>query len=367
MGQLQFLPDHRPLPAHLLAMIEESAWGRVGQALQDGLSANLKGAEGETLFGIVLRVLSYEGKQGDTASAYGPLALLETFLEKGLNPQLSPQRTTITEAVAAGQWPWVHRLLKEGHPVELPDGRPVLFALLEGRMARRLRGLEGQDWGDGLNAISKAKFNVDTRTEIAEIHRVVAALVEHGAKVEALDDDEDAEFATTPLILSVLYGDPVMVDALLSCGASVQAPWHEETSEEYMGQMHPIALAAKEGCTAILDELLGHAGLDVLGLYGADAMHVAASRGHVECLSVLERHGIPFDAPSRSGGFRPLHQAALHGHKIAIDWLLGRGDQWSAPSEFGVTPGAVLDQYHPALSRAYGVCEIPNIIPLKPR
>jgi hypothetical protein len=366
MGQLQFFPDQRPLPAHLLALVEDAAWGRVGQALLDGLSANLKVEGGDTLFGVVLNVLAHQGDEGQTSAAYGPLALLDTFLDRGLTQEAPGQLTTVVQALAAGQWHWATRLLERGHSVELPGGRAALFALIEGRMFRRLQGLEDQEWGDGLNAISQAKFNPDTQQEIAAVHRMVVDLCAHGANLEALDDDESAEYPTTPMILSVLYGDQVMIEALLAAGASIDAPWVDDSSENYMGQMHPIALSAKEGCAQILDVLLGHAGLDILGVYGADAMHVAVARNHVDCLDVLFSHGIAYDALSRADGFHALHQAALHGHKESIDWLLSKGEKWDVSSETGVTPGAVLTQFHPALARMYGISAVANIIPLRP-
>lgn len=367
MGQVKSLSTHRPLPARLLSYIEEGAWGRLGQALQDGVSPNLKGADEESLFGAVVFALSYQGEDSQTSAAHGPISLLDTFLERGLNQEVSEGVGTVVSAAASGQWHWVKRLIEAGHEVNIEGGRPILFSVLEGRMARRLRNIEDQDWVEGMSTISQMHFHCDTPQEIQNLHDAVGMLVASGADIEALDDDEDAVFPTTPLMLSVMYGDMAMVNALLCAGASLHGPWEDEADEKYKTQMHPIALSAKEGCGDILDLLMGCAGLDIQGIYGADAMHLAATKGRLGCLKVLRRHGIPYDVPSRSGGFRPLHQAALHGHQDAIDWLLDAGDSWDAQSEDGISPGEVLCKYHPKLAQSYGLSSIQNVIPLRPR
>lgn len=367
MGQVKSLSTHRPLPARLISYIEDGAWGMLGQALEDGVSPNLKGADEKSLFGAVVFALSYQGEDNQTSAAPGPLSLLNTFLARGLEQEVSEGVGTVVSAAASGQWHWVKRLIEAGHQINIPGGRPILFSVLEGRMARRLRNIEDQDLTEGMSTISQMHFHADTPEEIKDLHDAVGLLVASGADIEALDEDEEAVCPTTPLMLSVMYGDLPMANALLCAGASLHGPWGDEADEKFKTQMHPIALSSKEGCTDILDLLMGCAGLDIQGVYGADAMHLAATKGHLSCLKVLGRHGIAYDVPSRSGGFRPLHQAALHGHKSVIDWFLDAGDNWETQSDDGISPGAVLSKYHPELARSYGLSTSENVIPLRPR
>lgn len=366
MGQVAIMPERRGLPAHLARLVQESAWGRLGQALQDGAPANLRGTDGPTLFGATLYQLAMTGPEKRSGAAYGPLALLHTFIEEGLDPHLPEDRTTLATVLAAGQWHWVDPLLNAGFPVEMPGGRAALFDLIEGRMLRRSHGLEEDIWEED-GSVNRSRLNGDTAEDVRDLRSALLRLGQHGVDIEAIDDDEEAEYPTTPLMLAIIYDDLALVDALLAIGASLDAPWKDASDESYMSQMHPVALAAKEGRIDILRRLLDHANEDQIDLYGADAMQVAASKGRVESLRLLHERGVPITATARSGGFQVLHQAALHGNKEVIDWLLERGADWHAVSETGVSPAAVLKQYQPQVVRFYGIERGDNIVPMRPR
>jgi len=88
------------------------------------------------------------------------------------------------------------------------------------------------------------------------------------------------------------------------------------------------------------------ANVDVLATYGASALNLAATRGHLSCVVVLLEHGARLDtalnekclffAPCVS--FTPLHAAAIGGHSDIIEKLLkGRSDPNSV-SSLGATP-----------------------------
>lgn len=364
MNQLHTLSQHRPLPMHLQEIIQANDWPSLIRAFEDGLSPNLVYENDQTLFGTITYVLSEIGPANTTSAAYGPLALVQAFIRHGLSDILAPPHvTSIVDVCASGQWAWLDPLLAAAHRVELPGGRSVLHALVEGRMARRLRGLEDQ-WDEDESRVREFKFNMDTAAEVAQVHHVVATLVDRGAKVEALDDEGGTEVPFTPLMLAVQYNDRVAAEALLHAGAQVGF----DPGEDPMGinQHHPFALAALCGLDRMLDLLMSHAGLDAMAHHGVDAMHLAAARGHVDCMKVLNAHGIDYCVPTRTGAYTSLHQAALHGQSEVIDLLLENGAQWNAGQSDGLSAGQVLEQHHPALSRHYRVPGVKgNVVPLK--
>lgn len=364
MTQLHTLSQHRPLPSHLQDIIHASDWSSIIQAFDDGLSPNLVYENDQTLFGAITYVLSETGPVGNTSAAYGPVALVDAFIRHGLNDVLAPPHvTSIVDVVASGQWAWIDPLLTAGHRVELPQGRSVLHALVEGRMARRLRGRE-ELWDEDESRLREFVFNLDTLAEVAQVQHVVAVLVAHGARVDALDDEGGTAVPFTPLMLAVQYNDLAAAEALLHAGAEVAF----DPGEDPMGinQHHPFALAALCGLDRMLDLLVSHSGLDAMAHHGVDAMHLAAARGHVACMRVLNAHGIDYCAPTRAGAYTSLHQAALHGQVKVIDLLLENGAQWSAGQSEGLSAGQVLDQHYPDLSRHYRVpSSTGNVVPLK--
>ena len=366
MAQLRALSAHRPLPLHLERLIEEGAWSGIIRAFDDGLAPNLVYEDDQTLFGAITYVLAETGQRGTTSAAYGPLALVDAFLRHGLQDVLMPAHiTTVVDVVASGQWAWIDPLLAAGHRVELPHGRSVLHALVEGRMARRLRDREDQ-WDEDETRLNLFPFNADLPAEVDQVRRAVALLVEKGARIDALDDEGGASAPLTPLMLAVQYNDHVVAEALLHAGACIGL----DPGEDPMGinQEHPFALAVLPGLDRVLDLLLAHSGLDVLGHHGVDAMHLAASRGYVSCMRILHDHGIDYTAPTRMGQYTPLHQAALHGRAEAIKFLLDHGARWEDGKQEGMSAGAVLSTHHPTLARQYAVpVESGNVVPLRIR
>ena len=85
----------------------------------------------------------------------------------------------------------------------------------------------------------------------------------------------------------------------------------------------PSHLAAAEGHAAILALLAKHhlLHLPVHNSGGLTCFHVAAKRGHVECLKVCLAHGADVNIKAANKDM-PLHLAALGGHLDAVDLLL---------------------------------------------
>lgn len=70
---------------------------------------------------------------------------------------------------------------------------------------------------------------------------------------------------------------------------------------------------------------------------GDGLLHVAASRGDVEAVTLLLDAGVD---PNIRGemGYTALHYAGMHGHRIAAEALAARGACIDATNEFGTTP-----------------------------
>lgn len=363
MSQLKPLSSHRPLPAHLQNMIEVGAWGDLTRALEGGLSPNLIYDQDQSLFGAVSYTLAETGPEGYSHAAWGPLALVENFVARGLDHCLAPHVPAVVNVAASGQWPWVVYLVEKGYPLSSPGSRSVLHALIEGRLARRLRGQEEQ-WEDMEAGVRFFPFNKDALAEAKELDKVVGFLAAHGADLEAVETEDDELEAISAMTLAVMYNDSAMVHSLLQAGATV--PFDPGEDAQSINSLHPLVVAAKDGLDGVLDLLLEHSGLDVMGHHGIDALHVAASCGHINCMEILCAHGVDCNAPTRTGQFVPLHQAALHGRAEAIDWLLARGASWEMGGDFSAA--TVLRTHHPRLAGVYRLApDKGNIIPLRPK
>jgi len=84
----------------------------------------------------------------------------------------------------------------------------------------------------------------------------------------------------------------------------------------------PVAAADLQGSSAgFLSSSITPTDPNMRALHGRTALHVAADRGHVECVKVLLSFGASIDAQTDSG-FTPLHMAADRGHVEVMCALL---------------------------------------------
>lgn len=362
MAELKTLSLHRPMPSHIQGIIEGRAWGDLIRAFDAGLPVNLMYEHDQTLFGSVCYVLAEDGPEDYSHAAWGPVSIVENFVKRGLSHCPLPHVPAVISAAASGQWSWVQMLLAEGYPIESKGSRPIFHAIAEGRLARRLRGQE-EHWEAMEDGVRFFPFNKDAMAETKEMGKCFCLLVENGADMEALEADDDDIPPISALTLAVMYNDVAMVRALLCAGAGVHFDPGDDANA--INSMHPLSVAAKEGLAEVLGVLLENSGLDVLGHHGVDAMHVAASCGHIDCAEILLANGIDATVPTRMGQFHPLHQAALHGRGEMIDWLLSHGASWDAGGDFSAS--SVLRSHHPALARSYRLSnDGSNVIPLRP-
>ena len=357
------LHPHEALPRHLVKLITAQAWGRVGQALLDGLLANLTYGQGQTLLGYVMDEMASCAPAGSCSAPQGPEWLIESFINHGLADVADSEGATpVLRALRAGQWGWAQVLLAAGYACEPPEGLSAFHAILEGRLNRRLKGVvsPGETIGDDNIALLSSRLNQDAPEEAERLQKVIQHLCESGAGIDAARGYEADEADLRPVQVAVLYADVPVLSTLLLSGAWLDAkvdPGHD------LDPTHPLIMAARVGgCEAL--ELVSRAmERRSFLLVGADAMHMAAAQGHLDCLRFLYAQGVCFGTPSPADRFIPLHQACLHGRQETIDFLLAQGQNLHAESQTGVSPGDLLCLHHPELARQYGLVRPANVSP----
>ncbi|XP_069358000.1 protein TANC2 isoform X3 [Maniola hyperantus] len=132
----------------------------------------------------------------------------------------------------------------------------------------------------------------------------------------------------TALTAACSTGNAAIADALLIRGAT---PYSLNAR-----QMSPLALAAKNGRTALVLRLLD-SGADVMGSGGKNPLILAAAEGHAEVVEMLLEHGADPDAVD-GDGITPLGWAALRSRIPTIVVLLDKGALIDQPDGSGRTP-----------------------------
>jgi len=109
-----------------------------------------------------------------------------------------------------------------------------------------------------------------------------------------------------------------------------------------------LFLAAENGNKDAVEAVLAKKGLKVNAkesTFGMTALHVAASKGHIEIVELLLANGSDIEAKEETGR-TPLHAAAFRGHAVVVEALLAKGANVNALTHDGKTPldWAVLSQ-----------------------
>ena len=101
----------------------------------------------------------------------------------------------------------------------------------------------------------------------------------------------------------------------------------------------PLYYAARLGFRDLAEHLIAEHPEQVNSLGGAyiTPMHVAASKGHVEILSVLLEHGADLEGKG-AYSHSPLHEATFEGKVEAMRYLLDHGANVDAQDDDGWTP-----------------------------
>ncbi|XP_046977797.1 protein TANC2 isoform X2 [Vanessa cardui] len=132
----------------------------------------------------------------------------------------------------------------------------------------------------------------------------------------------------TALTAACSTGNAAIADALLIRGAT---PYSLNAR-----QMSPLALAAKNGRTALVLRLLD-SGADVMGSGGKNPLILAAAEGHAEVVEMLLEHCADPDAVD-ADGISPLGWASLRSRIPTIQVLLDKGATIDQPDGSGRTP-----------------------------
>jgi ankyrin repeat protein len=144
--------------------------------------------------------------------------------------------------------------------------------------------------------------------------QVAKELLEHGADIEAKDDEGD-----TPLHNFAWKGHLAFVIELLGYGADID-------SKNNVGST-PLHFAAMEGRLAIVIELLGH---------GAE-IRSNESNGTTTILGKRKSRGANINVKNNIGN-TPLHFAGVHGSLPVVKALLNGGADISAANNLGELP-----------------------------
>jgi ankyrin repeat protein len=122
----------------------------------------------------------------------------------------------------------------------------------------------------------------------------------------------------TPLSLSVFFGHPETVDALLAAGAEVNA-----ASRETM-KLTPLASAMATAQIEIAKTLIEH-GANVNAKAASDLtpLHTAAARGNIEAATLLLEHGADINATTTDGK-KPIAYAEERNHSEMVEFLKNR-------------------------------------------
>jgi ankyrin repeat protein len=104
-------------------------------------------------------------------------------------------------------------------------------------------------------------------------------------------------------------------------------------------EAHPLYYAARLGFCGLAEHLIAEHPEHVNARGGVEetSMHVAATTGFADILSLLSEHGAEMDVRNRHGR-TPLHQASSKGRLEAARCLLDRGADINARNKFDQTP-----------------------------
>lgn len=153
--------------------------------------------------------------------------------------------------------------------------------------------------------------------------RVVKALLEAGAEVDARDAD-----GWTPLPLAVW--SPEIMEMLLDAGADVNAEFNDGWT--------PVFVAASCDCIEAFEIFMNH-GADPKRKtpLGWTPLHLAADNGNLEMARTLIEAGVDINSKSLHGT-TPLHLAAFSGRHLMVQELIKFGADVLARDENGNTP-----------------------------
>jgi len=147
---------------------------------------------------------------------------------------------------------------------------------------------------------------------VGEIDRA-NALIDAGADVNELD-----EYGETPLIRSILDGQPTVAMLLLDRGAAIDT--------RNRGGFTALHAAAYAGSSEIAEALIARGANinDQANKAGVSPLLIAAEQGHIDVLRVLINHGANLELAEQNG-YTPLTRAIWRGQSAVIALLQSAG------------------------------------------
>nr|HEX4312335.1 ankyrin repeat domain-containing protein [Kofleriaceae bacterium] len=276
------------------------------------------------------------------AAAAGELPALRALRTAGVavDGTVAGGRTALHAAAAAGKLGVIGWLIAAGVAVDREDdaGATALAVASNAKTARRVlaagaactpRCLDVAD-GDGRDDVVEVLLEAGARPSRELATRLACRwIVRDRARVSALAA-RDAEFADVlrePAVLGSAFatGDLRAVELVRKHGAVV-----------------PLARAVEAGMTSLVRAALRAGASGGLSSRVDDAMCIAAGRGALATMKLLERHGVPVQ-PAAPGDTSPLHEAARTSETACVTWLVARG----------VSIDAVDAEGHTALQRVF--------------
>lgn len=153
---------------------------------------------------------------------------------------------------------------------------------------------------------------------------IVSMLIRKGADVHRRN-----RWGATALIFAAEKGDKSIVRSLIRAGADVNAKEQDGgtalTAAARAGQVGIVRLLLKEGADITATE------------YGRKAWMLAAEEGHTDVVKILIDDAREINERTGPLGYTTLIEAALRGRVETIGYLIKRGADVNATSEFGET------------------------------
>jgi TonB family protein len=141
--------------------------------------------------------------------------------------------------------------------------------------------------------------DIHEAVKAGDLAKVKALLKDNPGLVSRKDDN-----GSTPLYLTVQWGNKDMAELLLANGADINA---------------------KSGCISLKP------------FVAETPLHEAAMNGRKDMVEFLLAHGADVNAKD-IGGYAPLHQASWAAHNAIVEFLLAKGADVNAKTIMGMTP-----------------------------
>lgn len=307
------------------------------------------------------------------AAKLGRRESAEVLISRGANVDLigDNEKTPLHLAAEGGHEPVVKLLLAKGANARLKDdvgATPLHLAAKKGKLEVLKALLDhvkttGSALVDSIvvGDLGKAKRLLSADPKLVKatdsykwsaLHWAAAAgttegvklLLDHGAEIDAPDTERER-----PLELAVDRGEPSIVKLLLSMGADVKSRKDDSLTgllrATFAGRTEIVRLLLESGADPDTRAPAFDAGLT--------SLHVAASYGHREIVSLLIAKGADVNAKAYYGQETPLHIAAERNRPEIAALLLANGADPNAKERHGRTPWDFAKQ-----GRSPGVAKI---------